>query len=232
MSLVATLVFSSACGSSTPVSSSADVSANRAATKNSSPAKPPAEAPPDPPVVFRPEATDFTLSLGKFGPCDIEHDPLTRVSTVFCDKVDAPDQEGILFNFYLPGIWTDSRLTPKYVALQIRDRSPRGTFLEAFFAAPDRPSGKLAFYIVQSAVYPEEQAGQVFLMKVARTGDAVYCRSYSRMFTGPPGDMRERIRTWLLANLDEYGRQLAPLRLGESWSRFLREHRERAGIER
>lgn len=207
-----------ACGAS------AGTSANTAASRppNERPdAQPRSTRSSSPSVPFRPASTTLHLSLGDFGPCQVEHDPQTHVSTVFCDKSDAAGQEGLLFNFYLPGVWSAPPFTPEDVARQLRDSSRPGTFVEGFFSAPDAPGSEPAFHIVTTAVYPDDHAGQAFIIKVARVGPAVYSRIYSRMFVGPSEDLRGPMRAWLARNLEKYSAELERLRVDEAWVRQL-----------
>jgi hypothetical protein len=136
---------------------------------------------------------------------------------VYCDKSDAVGQEGILFNFYLPGVWSADPFTPEDVAQQVRDSVRPGTLVEGSFSAPDAPGGELAFHIVTTAVYPDDHAGQAFIIKVARVGSAVYSRIYSKAFQGSPEDLRGRMREWLARNLEKYSSEFARLHLDEAW---------------
>jgi hypothetical protein len=172
------------------------------------------------PIVLRPGSPTFELSIGKYGPCELSRDLETLVSTLFCDKIGALGEEGILFNFYLPGIWSTKPFTPETVALQIRDSTRANSFVEESFAAPDSAGG-LAFHITQVIVYPNDNSGQVYVVKVAGLGGAAYSMVYSKMFHGPPQYMRDRIRAWLAENVGAYSRELAAIKLEDAWIPYL-----------
>src|SRR5689334_11837086 len=74
-------------------------------------------------VLFQPESKTLSLALGEFGPCELEHDRETKVSIVYCEKAGSQGQEGILFNFYLPGVWNTEPFNAESVAMQLRDDS-------------------------------------------------------------------------------------------------------------
>ncbi len=168
-------------------------------------------------IAFHPDNPNFHLSFGDFGPCQAERDHETHVSVVYCNKREAAGQEGVLFNFYLPGVWSTDTITPADVARQIRDSGRSGTVVEGSFAAPDGPGGPLAYHLVTTAVYPEERTGQVWIIKVAQAGSAAYSMIYSRMFRGAPDGLRARMREWLARNLEEYSDELARLRVDDAW---------------
>jgi hypothetical protein len=143
---------------------------------------------------------------------------------VYCDKVNAGGSEGILFNFYLPGVWADDPFTAKDVALMIRDNTQSGVIVENSFGAPETLGGELAFYMTETLVEEGNQRGQIFMIKVARLGQAVYSSSYSKVFNGPPDALRDRMRAWLVKNLDRYSRELNKLQVDAAWVPYLNEH--------
>lgn len=173
--------------------------------------------------VFSPSEPAFELSFGTFGPCDIEHDHRTGVSMVYCDRSDAPQQEGIVFNFYLPGVWSSGSLTAESVGREIVSKVDRNTTVEASFQAPDKTTGETVVFITMSAIYPD--GGQGFVMKVAPIEDAVYSMSYSKLFSGPPSALRSTIRAWLARTVEEHGTELGALQPDEAWVQVLTERK-------
>ena len=192
------------------------------------PATPPAQEPPPSSdarpaaTVLRPTDTHFEISRGRFGPCELERDPETRVAILYCDKSGDPRSEGILFNFYLPGIWASKPFTAEQVAMRIRDGVKQPTTVNFAFGAPHPVSHAIVYYITLMTVYADRNAGQVSFMKVAPLGDAVYSMSYSRMFSGPPEQMPEMIRKWLLSNLKRSYDAIDEVEPDEQWVSYLR----------
>jgi hypothetical protein len=175
----------------------------------------------------------LNLSFGRFGdPCDLEIDQTTHVVMLHCDRVGTPEESGITVNFYLPGIWKSGPLTAEHVARLIRDNPGASTHLEGAFEAPDVVTGRPAYFLAMSAVYPDTDQGQVFIMKVATVEDAVYSVSYTTMFPGQQAEaLTAKIRAWLAEHLTEYSPEIGGLTPDPSWVAHLRtelhEHRAR-----
>jgi hypothetical protein len=172
-------------------------------------------------VMLRPGASGFELPIGRFGPCSLTHDQQTRVSTLFCDKSGTENDEGILFNFYVPGVWAKEAFSAESIALQFRS-SLSPDELVFSFAAPEHPGGELRYHIYSMKEYAEKATGQAWITRVARLRDGVYAMSYSRVFYGPPESMREQIRTWLRDNLSAYSTALDAVQLDDGWLDYVK----------
>ena len=213
-----------ACGPSIPhPESSSPIGASDAAdtSDTSKPAEPAASTARPVRVAFGPTDAVLELSFGRFGPCEVEEDSSTKVFVVYCDKAGAGEKEGILVNFYLPGYWDPGPFDAESVALTIREQLGPETTLEKAFTATDPASGAPNYFLSLSAVYPEEQSGQAFIVKVAPLQGAVYSMFHSVMFSGAAETMRDTIRGWLDENLDTRARILARVAPDAAWLPFL-----------
>lgn len=193
----------------------------QASTSSSVSGRTPSASAPPRQTVFRPGDTALDLSFGRFGhPCDLENDPSTHVVMLQCGAVDAPNESGITVNFYLPGVWQSGPLAAESVARMIRDNASAESHVEGAFETPDRVTGRSAYFLTMSAVYPD--GGQAFIIKVAALDDAVYSVSYTTMFSGATDSLPVKIREWLAAHVTEYGSELGGLTPDPSWVPYLR----------
>jgi hypothetical protein len=95
--------------------------------------------------------------------------------------------------------------------------------VEGAFGAPDSDTGKVAYFLAMSALYPQSDQGQVFIFKVAQVESSVYSVYYTRLFSGEqPADMAAKIRAWLVEHLTEYAPDIGGLTADASWVAYLR----------
>jgi hypothetical protein len=166
-------------------------------------------------VVFGPRDTQIVTPDGTFGNCERKRNP-TGVFSVFCDKLGG-DQEGLIFNFYLRGVWRNEPFTAEDVAQEMRAQLRPDTTFVGGFAAPDSRTRALHYFLTMSATYPDAQSGQGFVTKVAPLGDGVYSLLYTRMFRGPPELMPEMIRSWLVEMSNQKEMPVTVIEAGEDW---------------
>jgi hypothetical protein len=183
-------------------------------------------------LVLDPPGKTFEIAAGRFGPCDLEIDPDTHVAIVACEKQGSAGDEGILINFYVPGIWTDASFSAASVAERIRDEHRPGKAFLAGFGAPDPVTRDIHYHLALQALDPGGDSGQAQLMRVAPLGKSgvVYAMYYSKVLRAAPSQLPDVIRDWLASNMASVGRDLVDLQPSESWSLYLKlanEHAQR-----
>jgi hypothetical protein len=175
-------------------------------------------------VVFRPSDSQIVTPAGTFGACERKRNS-TGVFTVFCDKLGDEAQEGLIFNFYLPGVWTKEPFTAEEVAKMLQAQSRSDSTFVSGFAAPDSRTGVLNYFLFLSATYPETRSGQGYLARVAPLGDGVYSLLHTRTFEGPPELMPEVIRRWLAETVKQNEQPTSVIEASEEWLSVVRGER-------
>lgn len=112
-----------------------------------------------PRVVFAPSDTQIVTPDGTFGNCERKRNP-TGVFTVFCDKLEGGAQEGLIFNFYVPGVWRNEPFTSEEIAQMMRAQLRSDTTFVGGFGAPDSRTRALNYFLTMSATYPDARSGQ------------------------------------------------------------------------
>lgn len=205
-----------------PPPSESSTAPAQSASPSASPTPPPSRAEERPKdagaarVVFGPSDTQIVTPDGTFGNCDRKRNP-TGVFTVFCDKLGEGAQEGLIFNFYVPGVWRNEPFTAEDVAQEMRAQLRPNTTFVGGFAAPDSKTRALHYFLTMSATYPNDQSGQGFITKVAPLGNGAYSLLHTRMFQGPPELMPELIRRWLVETLKQKGMPVNVIEPSVEW---------------
>lgn len=167
-------------------------------------------------IVFAPGDVQLVTREGTFGNCERTLEE-TRVFVVACAKLGDEQEEGLILNLYVPGVWTTESFTAEDVARMLRARQRERASFDYGFAAPDPSTGALQYFVARTALQPEEQTGQAWLVKVAPLGDSVYSLLHTRTFQGPPDLLSEPMRSWLAESLEKKDDPALTIEPAEEW---------------
>jgi hypothetical protein len=173
-------------------------------------------------VWLHPDSSSFTLSMGRFGPCNRSFDTGTRVALLSCPSAGSPDgREYIEIGFLLPRVWAE-RVSTEMAANSMLDTEFPGAITEHAFQARAQLSDSInTYYLVQTHVAPAENTGSVYISMIAPLGEAVSVLSYGYRFDYPHSSLRRIQRAWLLGNLPTHSRQLGRLRIDPAWANVM-----------
>ncbi|OHA18890.1 MAG: hypothetical protein A2836_00680 [Candidatus Taylorbacteria bacterium RIFCSPHIGHO2_01_FULL_45_63] len=169
--------------------------------------------------------TDKTIKfLGKeYGPYVSKNDNYTKVRNVHYPLVGQTTgvaDEEISLNFYLQGVWADEEFSSSDFANQfVNGSQENGDNILTHFEAPDPTTRDPAFFIVSSAVYPEDGYGYVFLSKITSIGSDTYSVLFAKKLIGTK-DLNDKISKWAVENGAPYLTAVGNINPDSSWLKF------------
>lgn len=123
----------------------------------------------------------------------------------FLPSLNAVDGQEIYVNFYLQGIWKSGEISAEDIYKTFLEK-PKNNLLVELLAKPfviEKSSQKEAsYFIIQYEGYPEENYGNLFIIKTSSIGDSAYSIIYARKIEGKTNEeAKSNAKAWLSKNL-------------------------------
>jgi formylglycine-generating enzyme required for sulfatase activity len=138
--------------------------------------------------------------------------------------LESPDEE-LIFNFYFENLWATPPKSGKLIDLVLdvisgafENRANAGILWQ--FAAPDAITHILDFFITADIVYPDQNYGYLYVMKVSPIQNSVYSVTYSKKFIGPANRLVQDMNNWRLRDLkanDSVSKGIGEIKVDASW---------------
>ena len=141
-----------------------------------------------------------------FGPQNTQFAQDTKVwSSYFTlngQSLSNPDEE-LIFNFYLQNVWASQTVSAEQIAGDVAGSfSPADNSSVIYkFTAPDNATKLPDYFIYATKLYPDQNYGYLYIIKISSIQNSVFSVLYSKKFTDNSASLQNDINNWLAQDL-------------------------------